>query len=47
MSDNIDISVDFAGRRLSNPVLTVSGTCGYADELADFMDVGALGVCVG
>ena len=43
MSDNIDISLDFAGLRLSNPVFTVSGTCGYADELADFMDVGALG----
>jgi dihydroorotate dehydrogenase (NAD+) catalytic subunit len=39
----IDISVDFAGRRLANPVFTASGTCGYADELADFMDVGALG----
>ncbi|MHC4758486.1 MAG: dihydroorotate dehydrogenase [Planctomycetota bacterium] len=43
MSDNINISVDFAGRRISNPVFTVSGTCGYADELADFIDVSALG----
>jgi dihydroorotate dehydrogenase (NAD+) catalytic subunit len=40
---NQDISVDFAGRRLVNPVFTASGTCGYADELADFLDVNALG----
>lgn len=38
-----DLSVDFAGRRLANPVFTASGTCGYADELADFMDVNRLG----
>ncbi|MBN2128322.1 MAG: dihydroorotate dehydrogenase catalytic subunit, partial [Sedimentisphaerales bacterium] len=43
MSESIDISVDFAGVRLANPVLTASGTCGYADELADFMDINALG----
>jgi dihydroorotate dehydrogenase (NAD+) catalytic subunit len=43
MSNNIDISVDFAGLKLSNPVFTVSGTCGYADELGDFMDVNCLG----
>lgn len=39
----VDISVDFAGLRLANPVFTASGTCGYGDELADFMDVNALG----
>ena len=39
----VDISVDFAGLRLANPVFTASGTCGYADELGDFMDVNALG----
>jgi len=41
--DNVDISVDFAGIRLANPVLTASGTCGYADELADFVDISNLG----
>ncbi|MHC4153517.1 MAG: dihydroorotate dehydrogenase [Planctomycetota bacterium] len=41
--DQVDISVEFAGLRLANPVFTASGTCGYADELADYMDVGALG----
>jgi len=43
MTVTSDISVDFAGIRLANPVFTASGTCGYADELADFMDVNALG----
>lgn len=43
MMQDVDISVDFAGLKLANPVFTVSGTCGYADELADFMDVNALG----
>jgi dihydroorotate dehydrogenase (NAD+) catalytic subunit len=40
---DIDISVDFAGLKTANPVWTASGTCGYADELADFMDVSKLG----
>ena len=43
MTDEIDISVEFAGLKLKNPVFTVSGTCGYADELADFMDLNSLG----
>ena len=43
MSDNVDMSVDFAGLKLSNPVFTVSGTCGYADELSDFVDINCLG----
>lgn len=43
MTQETDISIDFAGIRLKNPVLTASGTCGYADELSDFMDVTLLG----
>jgi dihydroorotate dehydrogenase (NAD+) catalytic subunit len=43
MTTTVDISADFAGIRLANPVFTSSGTCGYADELADFMDVNCLG----
>ena len=43
MNHDVDITVDFAGIRLANPVWTASGTCGYADELADFMDVNCLG----
>jgi dihydroorotate dehydrogenase (NAD+) catalytic subunit len=43
MNGSVDITVDFAGIRLVNPVWTASGTCGYADELADFMDINCLG----
>jgi len=43
MDEGLDISVDFAGIKLANPVFTASGTCGYADELADFMDISQLG----
>jgi dihydroorotate dehydrogenase (NAD+) catalytic subunit len=43
MSETVDISVDLAGLKLANPVFTASGTCGYADELADFMDINQLG----
>ncbi len=43
MKEQVDISVDFAGLKLANPVFTASGTCGYADELADFMDINQLG----
>ena len=43
MKEDVDISVDFGGIRLSNPVFTASGTSGYADELAGFMDINCLG----
>jgi len=43
MHKKSNISVNFAGTQLSNPVTTASGTCGYADELKDFMSVGDLG----
>jgi dihydroorotate dehydrogenase (NAD+) catalytic subunit len=43
MTGTVNISVDFAALKLANPVFTASGTCGYADELADFMDVSQLG----
>jgi dihydroorotate dehydrogenase (NAD+) catalytic subunit len=43
MTQDLDISVDFAGLRLANPVFTASGTCGYADELGDFVDTNQLG----
>jgi dihydroorotate dehydrogenase (NAD+) catalytic subunit len=43
MENQIDMSVEFAGLKLSNPVWTASGTCGYADELGDFMDLSKLG----
>lgn len=43
MEEEVNISIDFAGIRLANPVFTASGTSGYADELSDFMDVNSLG----
>ena len=39
----VDLTVNFSGLKLKNPVFTASGTCGYADELADFMDISLLG----
>ncbi|HSV27613.1 MAG TPA: dihydroorotate dehydrogenase catalytic subunit, partial [Sedimentisphaerales bacterium] len=46
MTRKPDISVDFAGIRLANPVVTASGTCGYADELGEFMDIQSVGAIV-
>ncbi|MBA7665521.1 Dihydroorotate dehydrogenase B (NAD(+)), catalytic subunit [subsurface metagenome] len=43
MEEKTDISVDFAGLKLANPVFVASGTCGYADELADFTNLNQLG----
>jgi dihydroorotate dehydrogenase (NAD+) catalytic subunit len=43
MEAQTDISVKFCELKLANPVFTASGTCGYADELADFMDINQLG----
>ena len=41
-----DLSVDIAGVKLANPLMTASGTCGYADEYADFVDLTQLGAFV-
>jgi dihydroorotate dehydrogenase (NAD+) catalytic subunit len=41
-----DLSVDLAGLKLANPTMTCSGTCGYAFEYADFMDLSKLGAFV-
>ena len=41
-----DLSVDIAGVKLTNPLITASGTCGYADEYADFVDLTQLGAFV-
>jgi dihydroorotate dehydrogenase (NAD+) catalytic subunit len=42
----MDLSVTLAGLKLSNPTMTCSGTCGYAFEYADFMDLSRLGAFV-
>jgi dihydroorotate dehydrogenase (NAD+) catalytic subunit len=41
-----DLSVNIAGVALDNPLMTASGTCGYANEYADFVDLGQLGAFV-
>src|SRR5512135_2980922 len=38
-----DLSVNFAGIRFKNPVLTASGTFGYGEEFSDFVDLNRLG----
>jgi dihydroorotate dehydrogenase (NAD+) catalytic subunit len=40
---NIDLSVKLGSLKLINPLMTASGTCGYADELDDFVDINLLG----
>jgi dihydroorotate dehydrogenase (NAD+) catalytic subunit len=43
MAASVDISVEFGKVRVANPVFTASGTCGYANELGQFMDIDCLG----
>src|SRR4028118_760515 len=40
------LSVDLAGLKLANPTMTCSGTCGYAFEYADFLDLSRRGAFV-
>jgi len=43
---NVDLSVDLAGLRLRNPVMTASGTFASGREYADFVDLSRLGAVV-
>jgi dihydroorotate dehydrogenase (NAD+) catalytic subunit len=43
LKPHVDLSIDFAGIRLKNPVLTASGTFGYGEEFAEFVDLNKLG----
>ncbi len=45
-SDPVDLSVDLAGVRMQNPVMTASGTSGYGPEYAPYIDINALGAFV-
>lgn len=38
-----DLKVDIGGLELKNPVMTASGTFGYGDEFADFIDLSKIG----
>ena len=41
-----DLTVDIAGIRLRNPVMTASGTFGYGSEFADHMDLESIGAII-
>ncbi|MGC1402692.1 MAG: dihydroorotate dehydrogenase [Thermodesulfobacteriota bacterium] len=45
-SPSPDLSVNIAGLRLKNPVMTASGTFGYGKEYADFFDLNRLGALI-
>jgi dihydroorotate dehydrogenase (NAD+) catalytic subunit len=40
------LAIDIAGVELNCPLMTASGTCGYGDEYADFVDLRQLGAFV-
>ena len=42
----VDLSVDLGGLKLANPIMTASGTSGYGDELAPYLDLKQLGAFV-
>lgn len=42
-----DLSVDLNGLRVANPILTASGTFGYGEEMAPFVDLARLGAIIG
>lgn len=39
----VDLSVNIGKLKLKNPVMTASGTFGYGEEYADFVDLSRLG----
>ena len=41
-----DLTVEIAGIKLRNPVMTASGTFGYGSEFADFMDLESIGAII-
>jgi dihydroorotate dehydrogenase (NAD+) catalytic subunit len=42
----IDLSVNIGRLKLKNPVMTASGTFGYGEEYAEFVDLNMLGAIV-
>ena len=41
-----DLSVNIGRLRMKNPVMTASGTFGYGEEYADFMDISRIGAII-
>jgi len=46
MTNKPDLRVDIGGIMLENPVMTASGTFGYGEEFADFIDLNRLGAII-
>ena len=46
MNNRADLSVSIGGIELKNPVMTASGTFGYAREFDDFVDLNRLGAII-
>jgi len=46
MSQPPDLSIEFAGIRLKNPIIAASGTFGYGEEFARFVDLKRIGAIV-
>lgn len=44
--NNLKLSVNLSGLILKNPVMTASGTFGYAEEYSNFIDINKLGAIV-
>ena len=44
--DKPNLSVEIGGLKLKNPVMTASGTFGYGEEYAEFLDLNRLGAIV-
>ena len=44
--EEIDLNVNIGGIGMKNPVMTASGTFGYGEEYADFVDLNRLGAIV-
>ena len=43
----MDISVNIAGVKLKNPIITASGTCGFGREMNEIFPISALGAVAG
>jgi len=46
MKKKVDLSVTISGLRLKNPVLTASGTFGYGEEYAPYLNLNTLGAII-
>jgi len=46
MKTNINLAVEIGSLKIKNPVLTASGTFGYGEEYADYVDLNKIGAIV-